>query len=137
MEIIKPDQKPDPAYYFYPQALGANLHPTVKQLLDMSNAELANRYCERHSEADEKVLIKLMNSTAKFFRWAGADLIRAVDLAGREKMIVIEMNSCPSGTVTREISVIFYLMNHSFIYESFSPFRSIYSTVQYCTVRRL
>ena len=97
IEVIRPDVPIDQAEFFYAQVLNKSLHPVIKRLLWSTNAEFARKYCEILKNACESSLLKIMNNEAKYYRWAGADLMRARDVEGNEKMVVIEMNSCPSG----------------------------------------
>uniref|UniRef100_A0A915L7M7 Uncharacterized protein n=1 Tax=Romanomermis culicivorax TaxID=13658 RepID=A0A915L7M7_ROMCU len=97
IEPILPNVEPEPKNFFYPAVLDKTLHPTVLKVLNMTNAEFARRYCQIHKKANESTLLKLMNAKVSFYRWGGADLMRAKDSKGQEKMVIIEMNSCPSG----------------------------------------
>lgn len=62
MELIQPDHVIIPKDHFYPSALNATLHPTVKKMINMNNVKLAKRYCQRHPDADCNTLSKLMNA---------------------------------------------------------------------------
>ncbi|KRY82015.1 Chromosome transmission fidelity protein 18 -like protein [Trichinella pseudospiralis] len=97
IEIIEPNHEATASEHFYPEVVNAKLHPVIKELMALSNEEIARRYCLKHPEVDHTVLLQIMKTSSKYYRWAGADLIRTVNLHGEERMAVIEMNSCPSG----------------------------------------
>ncbi|KRX71541.1 Chromosome transmission fidelity protein 18 -like protein [Trichinella sp. T6] len=97
IEIIEPNHEATAREHFYPEVINAKLHPVVRELMNLSNEEIARRYCLQHPEVDHNVLLQIMKTSSKYYRWAGADLIRTVNLNGEERMAVIEMNSCPSG----------------------------------------
>uniref|UniRef100_A0A5S6QY74 ATP-grasp domain-containing protein n=1 Tax=Trichuris muris TaxID=70415 RepID=A0A5S6QY74_TRIMR len=97
IETIEPEQECIPEKHFYAKVINSRIHPTVRRLLYASNEELATHYCTMHPQADRLELLRVMNTSSKWYRWAGADLIRTVNLENQERMVVIEMNSCPSG----------------------------------------
>ncbi|KFD50154.1 hypothetical protein M513_08993 [Trichuris suis] len=97
IETIEPDEECVPEKHFYAEVISSRIHPTVRKLLYSSNEEIASHYCTMHPQADRHELLRIMNASSKWYRWAGADLIRTVNLKHQERMVVIEMNSCPSG----------------------------------------
>ncbi len=87
----------EPERHFYPKALRAEIHPDVQRFLAMSGAELGARYLERNPGVDANVLTSLIEYQPRHFTWSGADLFPVAHGNGRRSMVVVEINSCPSG----------------------------------------
>jgi hypothetical protein len=50
-----------------------------------------------HPSVDKVKLTEVLNHRAKYFLWAGADLLNVTSATGKRQMVVLENNSCPSG----------------------------------------
>ena len=86
--------------HYYAEVIHTSLSGKVEELLELDNKRIAQRYCQLYSETDENELLKLLQSSPEFFRWSGGDLFHVNDRwdkEHKEKMILIEINSCPSG----------------------------------------
>ncbi len=83
--------------HFYPRVLNAQLHPLVRYFLNLDNNRVVRRYVHLNPQVDAVALANLLNSTPRFFRWAGSDLLHATTAGGNRQMVVVETNSCPSG----------------------------------------
>ena len=86
-----------PERHFYPKVLNAQIHPLVRHFMALGNRRIAERYCHLHPEVRAEAVHKLLASTARWFRWGGADLFLVTTERGQRKIVVIETNSCPSG----------------------------------------
>lgn len=87
----------EPDRHFYPRVLNAQIHPVARTFMSMGVDRLVRRYCHLNPQVDAGRLTTLLRSEARWFRWAGADLMFVTDAEGRRQMVVIETNSCPSG----------------------------------------
>lgn len=85
------------AKHFYPRVLNAHLHPMVQAFLKLGNERIAMRYCHLYPTVDQKALLAILKSQCSQFLWSGADLINVTNHTGNRQMVVIELNSCPSG----------------------------------------
>ncbi|CAM2005425.1 hypothetical protein [Acanthopleuribacter pedis] len=94
--IVEPGQFETDNHY-YPRALNAQLHPMIKHFLSLGNDRIAERYCHLHPEVDRDAVIETLSSPIKYLRWSGADLFCVSNDRGNRKVVVIELNSCPSG----------------------------------------
>lgn len=83
--------------HWYPKALNATIHPMINFFLNLSQDRIITRYCHMHPTVDKKKLSEVLNHQAKYFLWAGADLLNVTSASGKRQMVVIENNSCPSG----------------------------------------
>ena len=83
--------------HFYPRVLSAQVHPLVRYFMDLGNDRIASRYCHLHPEVQPDAVRALLETSTRWFRWAGADLFHAADQEGRRHILVIETNSSPSG----------------------------------------
>jgi len=83
--------------HWYPKALNATIHPMVNFFLNLSKDRMINRYCHMHPRVNADKLREILNYKAKYFIWAGADLLNVTSATGKRQMVVIENNSCPSG----------------------------------------
>jgi hypothetical protein len=86
-----------PEKHWYPKALNATIHPLVKFFLSLQTDRMINRYCHLNPHVDEEKLAAVLKQPTKYFKWAGADLIKVTTANGRRRFVVIENNSCPSG----------------------------------------
>jgi len=50
-----------------------------------------------HPTVNPDKLREILSYKAKYFVWAGADLLNVTSAGGKRQMVVIENNSCPSG----------------------------------------
>jgi len=87
----------EPPRHFYPRVLNAQLHPLVRNFMNLGNRRIAERYAHLHPEADQEAIVGVLASTPARFRWGGADLFLTTSETGVRRMVVIETNSCPSG----------------------------------------
>ena len=83
--------------HWYDKALNATIHPMVAYFLNLDQDRIVERYCHLHPVVDRDHLKGILNTTPRYFRWAGADLINVTDASANRQMVVIENNSCPSG----------------------------------------
>ena len=83
--------------HYYPQVRNATLHPMVSYFLRMTNPRIISRYCHLHPNVIPPILERVLNYTPNHFYWAGSDLFNVTTVGGRQQMVVIETNSCPSG----------------------------------------
>ena len=87
----------EPHNHWYPKALNATIHPMINFFLNLEQERIITRYCHMHPVVDKDKLRQILNHKAKYFIWAGADLLNVTSAGGKRQMVVIENNSCPSG----------------------------------------
>jgi hypothetical protein len=63
----------------------------------LGNKRIIKRYCHLHPKVDKEVLEKVLSYKPNYFAWSGADLFPTVNSNGLRQMVLIEVNSCPSG----------------------------------------
>jgi hypothetical protein len=95
-ELIQPKQF-DAQEYWYPKAYSATIHTTANFFLNLEPRRIVNRYCHLHPRVDAAYLSSLLHYKARYLQWSGADLIHVTSVGGQQQMVVIEVNSCPSG----------------------------------------
>lgn len=95
-QIITPGHF-NPDDHWYDKALNATIHPMVNFFLNLSQKRIVQRYCHLNPQVKYDVLDSILSSSAKYFKWSGADLINVTTADGKRQMVVIENNSCPSG----------------------------------------
>jgi hypothetical protein len=83
--------------HWYPKALNATIHPMINFFLNLEQERIISRYCHMHPTVNAEKLREIVNYRAKYFVWAGADLLNVTSAGGKRQMVVIENNSCPSG----------------------------------------
>lgn len=83
--------------HWYPKALNATIHPMIGFFLNLEQERIITRYCHMHPTVNIEKLREVLNHKAKYFLWAGADLLNVTSAGGKRQMVVIENNSCPSG----------------------------------------
>ncbi len=83
--------------HWYPKAFNATIHPMISFFLNLGQERIITRYCHMHPKVDGNKLREMLNHRAKYFLWAGADLLNVTSAGGKRQMVVIENNSCPSG----------------------------------------
>lgn len=83
--------------HWYPKALNATIHPMINFFLNLEQERIISRYCHMHPTVNADKLREIVNYKAKYFVWAGADLLNVTSAGGKRQMVVIENNSCPSG----------------------------------------
>ena len=84
-------------HHWYPKALNATIHPMINFFLNLGQERVISRYCHMHPTVNSDKLREILNYRAKYFLWAGADLLNVTSAGGKRQMVVIENNSCPSG----------------------------------------
>ncbi len=94
--IIQPNEF-EAHQHWYPKALNATIHPMINFFLNLEKERIITRYCHMHPTVDAEKLREILSYKAKYFRWAGADLLNVTSAGGKRQMVVIENNSCPSG----------------------------------------
>jgi len=94
--LILPDQF-EPNNHWYPKALNATIHPMISFFLNLDQERIITRYCHMHPTVNKDKLREILNHKARYFLWAGADLLNVTSAGGKRQMVVIENNSCPSG----------------------------------------
>ncbi len=83
--------------HWYPKALNATIHPMINFFMNLDKERIITRYCHMHPTVQKDKLKEMLNYRAKYFLWAGADLLNVTSAGGKRQMVVIENNSCPSG----------------------------------------
>ncbi len=83
--------------HWYPKAFNATIHPMISFFMNLDKERIITRYCHMHPTVKADKLRELLNYRAKYFLWAGADLLNVTSASGKRQMVVIENNSCPSG----------------------------------------
>ncbi len=96
IQIIHPDTF-NPEDHWYEKAINATIHPAIKFFFNLSNEQIAERYCHLHPKVKKEYLKDILNYNAKHYVLSGADLLHVTTQEGNRKMAVIENNSCPSG----------------------------------------
>ena len=96
LKIVHPDEF-EAHDHWYPKALNATIHPMISFFLNLEQQRIIKRYCHMHPNVDGAKLNEVLNYRAKYFLWAGADLLNVTSAGGKRQMVVIENNSCPSG----------------------------------------
>lgn len=94
--IIQPDSF-EAHEHWYPKALNATIHPMIHFFMNLDKERIISRYCHMHPTVQKDKLKEMLNYRAKYFLWAGADLLNVTSAGGKRQMVVIENNSCPSG----------------------------------------
>ena len=85
------------ADHFYPRVLNAQIHPSVREFFHLDCDRMVARYCFTHPTQNAGALRDALRYQPKYMRWGGADLVGAIEENGARRMVVIEVNSCPSG----------------------------------------
>lgn len=83
--------------HYYPQVLGARVHPLVERFLAMDHGQVAAHHARRHPEANPGAVARVLATVPRHFHWAGADLFNVATEDGRRHLVVLETNSSPSG----------------------------------------
>ena len=83
--------------HFYPRVPNARLHPLVRSFLRLGNERIALRYAHLHPEVERDAVLRLLQTSTRHFRWAGADLFHVTNERGVRQNVIIETNSSPSG----------------------------------------
>ena len=68
--------------HFYPRVLNAQIHPLIRNLMDMGNERIASRYCHLHLEVSPESVRHLLATVPKYFRWGGCDLFHVTTDSG-------------------------------------------------------
>jgi len=84
-------------HHWYDKASNAPLHPLVQHFMSLSSAQLISRYCHLHPMTNKAELEALLRYEPRYLAWSGADLFHATFASGERQMVVVEVNSCPSG----------------------------------------
>lgn len=82
--------------HFYDKVFSSKRHPVAESFVQLSRSQLVTRYSQRHEGIDEADVLEVLRYEPSYMFWAGADLIPFVE-KGRQRLAVIELNSCPSG----------------------------------------
>ncbi len=90
--------------HYYTRVLNAQLHPLVKGFLAMSHERIAERFCHLRPMVAYETVLNLLRYRPKYLRWGGADLFCVTNDQGQRKMVVIELNSCPSGQKSQPLT---------------------------------
>ena len=83
--------------HYYQKVVNAQIHPLIRFFLGLKSEQIVSRYCHLNPQADPAALLNFLNYKTKFLRWAGADLFYVTTPDGQNKVVVVEVNSCPSG----------------------------------------
>lgn len=94
--LIQPDEF-EAHKHWYPKALNATIHPMVNFFMNLDQKRIVTRYCHMHPTVNSTKLKEILDYRAKYFLWAGADLLNVTSAGGKRQMVIIENNSCPSG----------------------------------------
>lgn len=84
-------------HHFYPRVPNAQLHPMIRSFMMLDNERIARRYCHLHPEVSGDAVRAALAHRPQHLRWAGADLFHVTNEHGHRRMVVIEVNSSPSG----------------------------------------
>lgn len=87
----------EPTQHFYTKVLNAHIHPLVASFLNMSNPQIEERFCHLHPEVNRETLSKVMGYRPQHLSWSGGDLFCVANGKGQRKVVLVELNSCPSG----------------------------------------
>ncbi len=83
--------------HVYRQVAGKRLHPVARAFFDMPQGHLVQRFARLHPRVEAERLLALLRYEASFLRWAGGDLLQTATRSAVRQMVLLEMNSCPSG----------------------------------------
>lgn len=86
-----------PEKHFYERVLNATIHPLVSYFFRFDLERLISRYCHLNPQVDKEILESILRYTPRYLRWAGADLFHVTTAGGIRKMVIVEVNSSPSG----------------------------------------
>jgi hypothetical protein len=78
---------------------GKRVHPMIFEFMRYSNFEIAELYCRNNPEVDYLGVMQVLSTPVKHMRWSGSDLLSVEDTSGRRGKVVLETNSCPSGSL--------------------------------------
>lgn len=95
-QVIQPGQF-EAEKHFYPKVLNSTLHPLVAYFLNMSRQNIIERYTHLHPAVSKTYLDALLHGQSRYFYWGGADLFYVTNDQGQRQLVVLEVNSCPSG----------------------------------------
>ncbi len=84
--------------HFYPKTQRARIGRVGREFFTLSNDEAASIYCRRNPATSRAILAECLAYKPAYFKWAGCDLFNVVDGDDRRQMVIIETNSCPSGS---------------------------------------
>lgn len=87
----------DPNEHYYQKVINAQIHPLIRFFLGLSRDQVVSRYCHLNPLAKPDELKKLLEHKTKYLKWAGADLFYVTTKDGKNQIVVVEVNSCPSG----------------------------------------
>ncbi|MDJ0838359.1 MAG: hypothetical protein QNK37_17715 [Acidobacteriota bacterium] len=83
--------------HYYTRVLNAQLHPLVKGFFGLGNKRIAERYSHLRPQVSKEDILGVLSSKPNHLKWAGADLFCVTNDEGVRRVVVIELNSCPSG----------------------------------------
>ena len=87
----------EPERHFYPRVLNAQIHPMIRHFTNLGNERIAERYAHLHPQVEAEKVLAVLSQRPNYFHWAGADLFCTTTNEGVRRVVVIEVNSCPSG----------------------------------------
>jgi len=87
----------NPRNHWYERSLNAQIHPLVRYFCSLSTEQVVSRYCHMNPKTEPEALLKWLQYPPKAFAWSGADLFHVTSAQGKRQMVVIEVNSSPSG----------------------------------------
>jgi hypothetical protein len=83
--------------YYYNKVVHAQIHQVVKYFMNMSKERMIERYCHLNPMVQRADLHEILCYRPKHMQWSGTDLFHVATEKGRNRMVVIETNSAPSG----------------------------------------
>jgi hypothetical protein len=87
----------DPQAHWYERSVNAQIHPLVRFFCSLSTEQIVTRYCHMNPRTIPEVLHRWLLYSPKYLAWSGADLFHVTSAHGKRQMVVIEVNSSPSG----------------------------------------
>lgn len=83
--------------HYYTRVLNAQLHPLVRGFMNLGPQRIAERYSHLHPRTDRSAIEEVLRYRTRYIKWAGADLFCVTNNESVRRVVVIELNSCPSG----------------------------------------
>ena len=96
LQFVYPNQFESSDHY-YTRVLNAQIHPLVAYFFRFDAERIVKRFCHLNPMVDPIVLKELLTYKPRFLKWAGGDLFHVTTEKGIRRMVVIEVNSSPSG----------------------------------------
>jgi len=73
--------------HWYPKALNATIHPMINFFLNLGQDRIITRYCHMHPTVNAEKLKEILDYKARYFLWAGADLLNVTSAGGKRQMV--------------------------------------------------